>query len=110
MESRERRAGENEALYREVNERVLELEERFGLDRRTVAFICECSRLACSERIELTPEEYESVRASPTRFVLLPGHEDTTIERILERTERFVVVEKLPGGPAEAAAREDPRS
>ena len=53
-------------------------------------------RIALSiERIELEPGEYESVRADPTHFVLLPGHELPEAEVIQSENERFIVVEKI---------------
>ncbi|HEY6017993.1 MAG TPA: hypothetical protein VIU86_18865 [Gaiellaceae bacterium] len=109
MKERELRLGQNEAVYREVNERVLGINERFGIDDDRVSFICECGQLACTERIELTVEEYEAVRSNPVHFALVPGHDDPSVERVVEQNERFAVVEKLPGGPAELAAAEDPR-
>lgn len=109
MNERDLRLGQNEAVYREVNERVLGINERFGIDDDRVSFICECGQLACTERIDLTVAEYEAVRSSPVRFALVPGHDDPTVETVVEQNERFAVVEKLPGGPAELAAAEDPR-
>lgn len=105
MSERERRLGENEAIYREVNERVRDLQERFGADGDRVGFVCECSRLACSERIDLTVAEYEAVRTEPTRFALKPGHELLEVESVVEEHDGYLVVEKLPGGPAEVAIR-----
>jgi hypothetical protein len=109
MRPDERRAGENEVLYREVNERVRELNERFGLDHDLVDFVCECARLDCSERIRLTVPEYERLRDSPIRFAIVLGHDQPEIESVVEENERFAVVEKHAGGPAELAAEEDPR-
>jgi hypothetical protein len=39
--------------------------------------------------------EYESVRADPTHFVLLPGHELPEAEVVQRENERFTVVEKI---------------
>jgi hypothetical protein len=36
------------------------------------------------------------VRADNDRFVLVPGHEDPQIERVVERSEGYVVVDKRP--------------
>ena len=58
-------------------------------------FVCECGDTECVEHIELTAEEYESVRAEPTHFALAPAHENGTIEEIILETERFIVVEKV---------------
>ncbi len=49
----------NEALFREVNERVQEVSE----DRATLTtdFVCECGDSGCTETIPLRDEEYEHV-------------------------------------------------
>jgi hypothetical protein len=107
---REVRLGENEVLYREVNERVRELQEDFGLTDERVDFVCECAMLDCNERITLSIGEYEHVRADPARFALKPGHQVPDVESVVEEHDGYVVIEKHPGGPAELAAAEDPRS
>lgn len=96
-----------EALFREVNENIASLT---GLVTETdhQLFICECSNTACAESLELTAEEYEAVRARPTRFVVKPGHQLAGIERVVEGNGRFLVVEKV-GRAAEIAQADDPR-
>ena len=37
---------------------------------------------------------YERVRADATHFLLRPGHEDPTVERVIETHDSYVVVEK----------------
>jgi hypothetical protein len=106
---RVRRVGQNEALYREVNERVLELNDRFGIDQERIDFVCECGHGGCAERISLTRDEYEAVREDGRRFALVKGHEIPDLERVVGETDRFLVVEKLEGGPAEIAEAADPR-
>jgi hypothetical protein len=44
-----------------------------------------------------------------TRFFVLSGHEDESVERIVERNDRYLVVEKI-GDAAEEADDRDPRS
>lgn len=105
MESRGARLAHNEALFREVNERIKE----FAEDVDTLVLMCECGELDCKDVLEVTPAEYEAIRASGDRFFLVPGHEDAAFERVIERTARFVVVEKV--GEAGDVARDlDPRS
>jgi hypothetical protein len=103
MDERARRIGENEALYRSINEKIESLNETFGVVAETMAVICECGKLECSEQIELDIPTYEHVRADPTHFVVLPGHELLDVETIIERHDGFNVVRKNPGGPAEVA-------
>lgn len=108
MPTAEARAARNENLFREVNDAIEGLQEQLGdVDESSPAqFICECSRYQCTDRVTLTLSEYEEVRADETHFVLLPGHLDPEIERVVRRTDQYVVVEKfgLAGQIAEAAA------
>ena len=103
MDERARRIGENEALYRSINDKIESLNETFCVVAETMAVICECGQLECSEQIELDIPTYEHVRADPTHFVVLPGHELPDVETIIERHDGFNVVRKNPGGPAEIA-------
>jgi hypothetical protein len=103
----EDRIARNETLFREVNERI---EAGQWPTRRDepVAFRCECGSLACNSLVELTLPAYEHVRASATHFVLVSGHELPAIERVLERSATYVVVEKV-GDAAEVVRETDPR-
>ena len=109
----EERAARNEALFREVNERIVELET--GLtgfnrdDSLLIGFVCECAREDCSELLEVARGQYETVRENPRRFLVLPGHEDGDIAHVVERNSHYLVVEKT-GEAAEVAAEQDPRS
>ena len=110
MGAREERLGANEALYREVNERVAEVAERFieGGDR--VNFSCECSDRACAEQIPMTVGEYEVVRAEATHFAVVPGHEVPDIERVIARHPEYFVVEKQDPAAEKVARETDPRT
>jgi hypothetical protein len=46
------------------------------------------------DAIRLSPAEYADVRAHPTRFFVIPGHELEELGRVVEQNGRFVVVEK----------------
>jgi hypothetical protein len=110
MDERARRIGENEAVFRTVNEEVQGLNERFSADSGTMSMICECGRVDCMERIDLHAGEYESLRRDATRFAIKPGHETPDVESVVERHDRFWVVKKDEGEPAEIARSTDPRS
>jgi hypothetical protein len=89
------RLAKNEALFREVNARIRELSARWELgEPDCVAFVCECSRVGCSDPVELTLAEYEDVRAHSRHFFVAPGHEDGSVDGIVARHERYNVVEK----------------
>ena len=92
------RAAQNESLFREVNERVKELNTTFDALARHAEWICECGNTDCLEPVQMTHEEYESVRARGTDcFLVKPGdaHVVPEVERIVERHERYWVVQKL---------------
>jgi hypothetical protein len=110
VDERGRRIGENEIIFREVNERLRELGESFSFVSEIAEFVCECANTSCTERIQMQLPEYEQIRSNPRWFLIIPGHEETDYERVIERREEYVVVEKLPGGPAGMAIRDDPRS
>jgi hypothetical protein len=88
-----------------VNERV----ESLSGDATFAEFLCECPRATCEAHLALTIAEYEQVRLKPTRFVVAPGHADLTVERVVDETERFQVVEKIELA-AKVAQAMDPRS
>ena len=107
--SREERLARNEDFFRSVNERIRDIADRHGSDLHDYEFLCECSDPACLERVTLSLDEYEAVRADATRFVLAEGHTDATIERVVETAPDHVVVEKV-GVAAEVVQELDPRA
>jgi hypothetical protein len=110
IDERERRLGLNEALFREVNERLRGLNESFGAVTNRMELVCECADPACAERITMTVREYEGLRAEAEQFVIAPGHVAPDIEDVVAKGEGWEIVRKRPGGPAELARASDPRS
>ena len=106
MTTRDKLAG-REALFREVNENIASLTGRLAETDHQL-FICECSNTACAESLELTAEEYEAVRAHPTRFVVKPGHQLAEIEHVVDGNGAFLVVEKI-GRAADITQTDDAR-
>jgi hypothetical protein len=82
----------NEQLFREVND--AREESSPGEGDTVLAFVCECADRGCTELIELSVAEYERIRRSPRRFIVVPGHEVSEIERVVEERGAFDVVEK----------------
>jgi hypothetical protein len=99
-----RKAAQNQALIRQVNERI---EEVAGEAWRP-EFLCECGDSECIETLELSIGEYEAIRCSSLRFPIKPGHEFLQFERVVEETDRHVIVEKF-GEAAEVVRELDPR-
>lgn len=110
MDEREKRIGLNEAAFRRANERIENVAHGFSLVSERTDFICECASPTCVEPISLTVAEYEHVRSNPTWFVIAHGHEVPDVERRVEDHATYTIVEKLPGGPAGIAIREDERA
>jgi hypothetical protein len=113
MDADQLRRARNEALFREVNERIGELETSLSgsaeEDSLLVGFVCECPHEDCGETIEVTRGQYEAVRSHAKRFLVLQGHEDADLARVVERHEHFLVIEKVDEA-AEVAIEQDPRS
>lgn len=101
------RLGANEAVFREINEGI-ERGQWPGEEDSPVSFRCECARLGCNDLIELSLREYERVRANPRRFIVLPGHERSGVENVVERHRGYLIVEKIEAA-AEQAIETDPR-
>jgi hypothetical protein len=98
------RLARNEILFREINERLDEMSAPWA---KTTDYLCECSELSCAKTIELTDAEYERVRARATVFVVVPGHERSDIERVIEENDRFLLVQKIVA--VEEIVDRDPR-
>jgi hypothetical protein len=115
MEPRASRLAKNEALFREVNERVTEISQELGPDPRGAelvdGLICECSDTGCLERIgPLSISQYETVRSDPRRFIIAANHQALDVERVIEENTGYWIVEKLEGVPADVARERDPRN
>lgn len=107
MNQHERRAT-TEALFRDVNERIAESAERFDADE--TEFVCECSDPNCTHRISASLVEYEEVREDPTTFLVVPGHEQGDIERVVSDRRGFRIVEKFQTAVRRVVVRLDPRN
>jgi hypothetical protein len=105
QEEQARKAAKNQALFRDVNERI---EELVG-EAWHPAFVCECADEHCVETLELSLREYEEIRASPVHFPVKVGHDYPEFERVVEVSDGYAVVEKI-GAAAEVAKKLDPRS
>ena len=92
---------ENEALFRQVNERVV------GRGRRpaeSFEIVCECADTECMEHLRVTAELYERARREPTDFLLKPGHSKPEFETVIEAQDEFELVRKT--GAAASVVRQ----
>jgi hypothetical protein len=109
-EDRGSRAARKQSLFREINERVKQLNEGFSMVLPVGEWICECADDTCVERIALSAAEYEAIRDDGTHFLVAPGDEHVffDVEIVTARNERYWVVEKF-GTAGDEADRRDPR-
>jgi hypothetical protein len=109
--AKQERCAQNQALFRDVNERLNAAKMSRSIWVTTSEWVCECAEETCTERIQMTPEEYEQLRQDSTHFAVAPddNHVVPDVERIVEKRERYWVVEKLDEA-AEVAEELDARA
>ena len=105
---REIRAARNQALFRAVNEQIKGMNEAVATVTGSFTIACECADTNCIETLELSPQEYEAIRAEPRHFAVLPGHVYPDVEDVVRESNGFVVVEKTAHAAAVAEVL-DPR-
>ena len=107
-EKEDLRVARTEALFRDVNERIAETAGRFGSE--DAAFVCECDNASCTHRIQTTIEAYDEVRGDPAQFIVADDHVNDDVERVVERTQDFTLVEKVKPLVRETVLELDPRA
>jgi len=109
-EVRHVRLAENQVLYRNVNERIEDVNHAFdAVAAIDSEWICECADTSCITRVSASLAEYEAARANSRTFIVAPGHVFPEVERVVQGNERFTVVEKI-GAAAEVAEQNYPRT
>lgn len=108
MQARERQVAENENRFRALNERLRESGATWQGREGVLGIVCECGDEDCLRPIELTPAEYELVRADETQFVVVPEHARRDVEDVVSERDEWAVVRKR-GEAAAIAASGDPR-
>ena len=105
---REERLATNEAYFREINLRVEERVKDIAGDAATFNILCECAWLNYTERISVTPAEYETAHANPRQFMVVTGHADDAVEDTVAHAPNYDLVVKRgeAGAVAEEAARD----
>jgi hypothetical protein len=101
------RAAENEATFRELNEKLEQRADELEVGEGRIPFLCECDDERCTHVVLLTRDDYEQVRAHPRTFVLVSGHQASD-DRVVRDEPGFVVVEKT-GEKGLLVAQRDPR-
>ena len=104
MDRRQEQKARNEALHRQVNENLEQVNEAFAESASTFEIVCECDDLSCAEQITIETADYQELRRDPTRFAVVPGHESPEAEDVVAEKSGYLVVQKKPGEPAKVAA------
>ena len=112
MSENQRRKAANEAVFREVNEQIDRLQQQVfdTVDSEPLHIVCECDRIECAERLTVDVEVYEKVRSDSGLFFVRPGHEDGSVENVVDTGRDYMIVRKRPGEPQQIAEQTDPRS
>jgi hypothetical protein len=90
---RERRIAENETSFRAANEHMAAWEERKRVEA-TQLYFCECPNPECEEVVRIPGPDYERIRQDPSHFVVIPGHEVSDVETVIESHEGWSLVAK----------------
>ena len=109
-DDRTARVGQNEALYRIVNERIMKLHPGSAMQEHEFGIVCECASLGCQKQIPIRPEVYEQTRARSDHFIVIPGHQLDDMEKVIEDHGAFIVIEKTPTEAKRLAEEMDPRT
>jgi len=104
-DERTRRVVHNEALFRQVNKTIENLNEGMSELTGDFAVVCECADMDCTDEIRIAKAVYTRTRANEVWFLVKEGHEMPDVEHVVEAGEGFVIVEKDPP-EARAFARE----
>ena len=96
----------NEVASREFNEEIEEAYEGEPSSNR-IDIVCECALRVCDRSIDITMAEYRMVRSDLRQFAIVPEHLIGDIDRIIYENDRFAVVSKREGAPADVAIEEN---
>lgn len=114
----ERRLAENEVIFRQINQQVhsgFEKTNRIAREDRQPEYItnpkendaplhfyCECADEKCAGRVLINLYEYNKIHEQNNRFVIMPGHEVASIEKVIVRNDNYEVVQKNVEPPKSA--------
>ncbi len=88
------RAARNEEVFRDVNRGIGAGAEQHNV-QTPLPFHCECAQASCVETVQVLPSDYRRVVKERYWFIVIAGHEDPRVERVVEEQEAFRVVEKI---------------
>jgi hypothetical protein len=96
MDERDERIAKNETVFRAANREIEQADQEQGAGPdQLIEVLCECGRQGCGGVITLTIADYDGVHSQADRFVVLRGHEDMEIEKVVEERTGYLVVDKF---------------
>ncbi len=103
----ERKQIENEMLFRRANEKIgrdLDIVDAYHIadgnpelvrnDDLLLYFKCECSDEKCLTRVKLKLSRYRTIHLDRSAFIIMPGHEVKSIEKVIEKLPTYSIVRK----------------
>jgi hypothetical protein len=84
--------GLNADLVNTVNTVLEKTGKRLGDE--PMKFICECANRNCTHMFEVKIEDYRQLSRDDKLFMVIPGHEDASMEEIVDKRTNFYVVIK----------------
>jgi len=81
-------------IFGAVNEQIVELTQRLHTELSDVDLVCECANPSYTGTIRLELTDFTRVERAKNAFFVLPGHEDSRIEEVIDRDRGFCVVRK----------------
>lgn len=95
----EARLVKNEQLLRDQNATATKAIRQYFSDEKDVLhapvnFTCECSDLECRKPVKASIADYNDIHERRDLFMVSPGHERLTVERVIRQTADYHVVEK----------------
>lgn len=91
---RQARKVQNELVFRAVNEQIVKMTERFDARLDDIDIVCECASSACVETVRIPPGEFAAIERADGTFLVLIGHEDESVEQVVDRRDGYLLVVK----------------
>lgn len=86
---------ENEERFAAANAQISQKAESLQMNDVLVPFLCECSDRGCTQIMRLSLVDYRAARAQTGAFILLADHDDASVERVVDQTDGYLLVEKF---------------
>jgi hypothetical protein len=90
---------QNEYIFKGLNQDFVEMVSTFAAQSHLPSsqeadFFCECADINCTKKVRLKLSFYKDVLSHKNRFVILPGHEEHSIEDIVNKQDDYYIVVK----------------